>query len=257
MKENKGILDIIDGLNLPKHLLQKSEKLLVSLFGPSMHEVGGMIADQVRLRRFKNQIAILEKAHKYVEEKGIKPKSLDLKVLAPIVEYSSLEENINIQEMWCRLIANALTEDRTVRLEKKCITILSNISIDEAIFFKKLYSVADRRRDVNFSNLSAKAKSHRKIYSSKQLSIAKTYLPLNLIYKEIGIDSVDSGMLIEGLVSLEIAKWDVPSVDISAEKSYDDPNDLSIDVDLTLDDPDGIYITNLGEEFVKICSINK
>jgi hypothetical protein len=257
MEENKGILNVLDGLNLPKHILQKSEKLLVTLFGPSMHEVGGMLADQVRYRRFNNQIAILEKAQKFVEEKGIKPRSLDLKILAPIVEYSSLEENINIQEMWASLIANVLTEDRTVRIEKKCVNILSNISIDEAIFFKNLYSIAEEKREAKVLNLSIKAKTQRKIDNAKKIPITKTYLPLTIIYEKTGIDKVDSGILIESLVSLEIVKWDVPSVDVSAEKTFDDPDDLSVDVDLTLDDPDGIYITNLGSEFVTICSVNK
>jgi alpha/beta superfamily hydrolase len=54
--------DIVKDLNWPKQILDKSEALLKTLFGPSFEEFGGMISDQVKLRRFKNQLKIFTKA---------------------------------------------------------------------------------------------------------------------------------------------------------------------------------------------------
>lgn len=150
MEENKSVTDLIADLNIPKQLLDKSEKLLVSLFGQSVQDVGGIISDQVRLRRFKNQVTILEKADEYVKKKGINPKNINLKVLAPMVEFSSLEEDSNLQDRWSHLISNTLTKESSVRLERKCVLILSNISIDEAIFFDNLFSIALEKRKEKF-----------------------------------------------------------------------------------------------------------
>ena len=88
---------IIDNLNLPKQILDKSEALLKTLFGPSFDELGGMISDSVRLRRFKNQIKIFSKAQQILKDKNIDPKKVSLKVLAPLIEYSSYEEEETLQ----------------------------------------------------------------------------------------------------------------------------------------------------------------
>lgn len=99
---------IIDNLNIPKQILDKSENLFRSLFGPSINEMGGLIADNVRLRRFKNQIRIFSKAQKILRDKNIQPSKVSLKVLAPLIECSSLEENKTLQEKWANLIAHIL-----------------------------------------------------------------------------------------------------------------------------------------------------
>jgi hypothetical protein len=65
---------ILDNLNIPKQIIDKSEQLLKTLFGPSFDEMGGIIADQVKLRRFKNQIKIFGKAQEILKESGIDPK---------------------------------------------------------------------------------------------------------------------------------------------------------------------------------------
>ena len=50
--------EIIDGLNLPKQILDKTEKFMAKLFGSATTEYGEIFADKVRFRRLKNQIKI-------------------------------------------------------------------------------------------------------------------------------------------------------------------------------------------------------
>ena len=70
---------IIDGLNLPKQILDKSESLLKTLFGPSLNEVGELLADSVKLRRLKNQIKIFSKAQEILKANHIDPKKVSTK----------------------------------------------------------------------------------------------------------------------------------------------------------------------------------
>ena len=74
--------EIVKDLNWPKQILDKSESLIKTLFGPSFDELGGMISDQIKLRRFKNQLTIFTKAQEILKEKNIDPKKVSLKVEA-------------------------------------------------------------------------------------------------------------------------------------------------------------------------------
>jgi hypothetical protein len=53
-----------------------------------------MIADNVKMRRFQNQLKIFTKAQKILEQKNIDPSKVSLKTLAPLIEFSSYEEFI-------------------------------------------------------------------------------------------------------------------------------------------------------------------
>ena len=74
-------------------LINKGEAAIKAVLGPSVTEISETFADYFRLRRFKNQVKIFTKAQEYLEETGIEPKQVDLKVLVPLVQLCSLEEN--------------------------------------------------------------------------------------------------------------------------------------------------------------------
>lgn len=123
---------ILDNLNIPKQILDKSEALLKTLFGPSLDEFGGMIADNVKLRRFKNQIRIFSKAQEILKEKKIDPKKVSLKVLAPLIEFSSYEEEEKLQDKWAKLTTHILSGNGDVVFQQNCINILNKLSSEEA-----------------------------------------------------------------------------------------------------------------------------
>lgn len=60
--------EIIESLNLPKQILDKTEKLMAKLFGPSIKEFGKLFADNVKFRRLKNQIKTLDKTRVLLEK---------------------------------------------------------------------------------------------------------------------------------------------------------------------------------------------
>jgi hypothetical protein len=76
------------------------------LAGSSLEEAGLLLADQVRVRRLKNQIKIFSDAKKIAEENNITIKQINLKTLVPLLEFSSLEEDETLQQKWSNLIVN-------------------------------------------------------------------------------------------------------------------------------------------------------
>lgn len=102
MAENK--LDITStavekGIDLVKGFIEK-------LIGSTLEETGNILFDNVRLYRLKNQIKIMSKVQKIVEDNNIEMKQISLKTLVPLLDYSSLEDNETLQDKWTNLIVN-------------------------------------------------------------------------------------------------------------------------------------------------------
>jgi len=102
MAENK--------INITSSLAEKgfdaAKSFLSRLIGPAVDEVGLLIADPIRAWRFNNQLRMLNKAEERIKKQGISLKKISIKNLVPLLEYSSLEEDDNLQDMWINLFVN-------------------------------------------------------------------------------------------------------------------------------------------------------
>lgn len=115
---------INEGIQLAKDFLQK-------LISPSVEEMGLLVADNIRFWRFKNQIRMLQKAESYVVKKQIEVKRLPIKILVPLLEGASLEENDELQEKWVGLLVNYI-DSKKVQQSSIFPFILSQLSTNEA-----------------------------------------------------------------------------------------------------------------------------
>jgi hypothetical protein len=70
-------------------------------------EAGGLLADGLRLQRFKRQLRIVKKAEELVDEAGLSARAVPLKTLAPLVAWGSLEDDEEMIGRWANLLASA------------------------------------------------------------------------------------------------------------------------------------------------------
>ena len=88
------------GLDLIKSFLEKA-------IGPTAEEFGLAISDNLKIRRFKNQIKNLEKAKQIAQKNNVSIKQINLKALIlPYLEGVALEEDETLQDMWANLFVN-------------------------------------------------------------------------------------------------------------------------------------------------------
>jgi hypothetical protein len=95
-------------------LTKPAEEFLSKVAGTPGAEVGELLADRVRFRRFRNQLRIVEKAQKMLAEAGIEPGMVPLGVLAPLLDGASWEEDDSMSVRWASLLASAAIEDVSV-----------------------------------------------------------------------------------------------------------------------------------------------
>jgi len=131
-----------------KQLINKASKFLEKIVNPPLKELGGLLADKVKFWRFKNQINTIIKAEDFIIQKGIQPKKIRLKTLFQLLEYSSWEEDPDMQTKWASLLANAVNPEYSHYINSSYLEILNQISPLEA---KVLYLMFQECEDFRLS----------------------------------------------------------------------------------------------------------
>ena len=103
-----------------------------AFFGDAAHELGQTLTDRVRLYRYGRSLKMLKKAEKMVKDAGLTPKAVPIKLLLPLLDGASLEENEELHTMWAALLANAATSENANTVEASFIAILKQMSPEEA-----------------------------------------------------------------------------------------------------------------------------
>lgn len=148
----KNVSEAISDLAKAEQERQKTTQELIraaraagAYFGPhfdgAISEFGKMIGDIIGHWRFLNLNRILNKVEKRVKEGSVHPaalRQLGLIESLRLIEAASAEEEETVQELWARLIANALKSDGTTVIKKVYVDLLKSISPAEAMLLDLL-----------------------------------------------------------------------------------------------------------------------
>lgn len=126
-------------------------ELIVRLFGPASDEIGEGL--RVGARTLMRKLRLFERTQEITIEIGIEPVRVPLKILKPIIENGSLEENDGLQDVWARLLANAADPSRPDSIPPAFPEILRQLSALDAMFLEHLYARICKEEDDNLKNL--------------------------------------------------------------------------------------------------------
>lgn len=135
----------------PKDILETGLKtlfgpvsdLFLKLTGPTAEEYGLMWAESVRVRRTKRLVNGLAKTKRLVEAAGFEPRTVPDKLLLPIFNGMSVEEDEDLQTMWAALLANAASPENPGRVNPGFAAILTKMSRDEAVLMNWIYDAVE------------------------------------------------------------------------------------------------------------------
>jgi hypothetical protein len=134
-----------------------AKTFFAKIFGPAADEFGMQLADNMRIRRLKNQIKNLEKVQRIVEKENITMKQIDLKALVPLLEATALEENEELQNMWTNLFTNYIDAGKNL-LTHVYPGILRQLSSDEVAILKRMQAEGNWIRIVDRETLRGNPK---------------------------------------------------------------------------------------------------
>jgi len=124
--------------------IDTAKVFLGKLITPAIEEIGLLAKDKVTLWRFKNQVKILNKAQKHCEIHNINPKKVQFKLLVPLIETSSLEEDEILQDKWAILLSNMVDSEQNIE-NHVFPYILGQISKNEFLFVEQVYLYKRKR----------------------------------------------------------------------------------------------------------------
>jgi len=95
-------------------------------------------------RRLENLRQIGNRANLTLLNLGVQPTPIPLKIIQPMVEGASLEEDTNLQEKWANLMANAADPRRKYDISPLFQSILRELSPRDAVFLDAIHKEWDR-----------------------------------------------------------------------------------------------------------------
>ena len=109
------------------------------VFGPMAEELGLYLADKIKYRRQKNFVVFLQEYLDLVRQLGLPQEEPPVKLLHPILENASLEEDDLLRSKWVALLANAADPGSDASLLSGFVEVLKQISPQEAQLLDWLY----------------------------------------------------------------------------------------------------------------------
>lgn len=134
-EEKSSILKITDRVT---DLIQK-------LAGPMVEEVGLMFGDKVKYYRVKNWIETAQKTERILRDARLPPNAVPPRLLLPIIEGSSLENDDSLQELWAGLLASA--SQQTDLVSPSFVETLKQLTPAEARHLERIYKNLSDHRD--------------------------------------------------------------------------------------------------------------
>jgi len=119
--------------------LEPVKTALTNVASPFTEEIGKLLALPFKWWNFRASCFIMEKAKKFLDEKGIQSQQVPMKLLAPILEYGSLEDDESMQDRWARLLASAADHGKSGVIPPCFPAILKEISPVEATILDRIY----------------------------------------------------------------------------------------------------------------------
>ena len=131
---------------------------LEKLFGPAAKEAGGMLGDWLRDKREmmqRNRTNVARKVQTIMLEESVEPKEMSSKVLLPMLEGISVEDEDILQDMWANLFVNYIDSEKNMQVVvyPSILKQLSSeqVKILDGLYFPNEYGVS--LDPVNFKEL--------------------------------------------------------------------------------------------------------
>src|SRR5438132_72971 len=97
------------------------------MLGPAADEVAEQLRTEIKVYRYGRTLTLLKKAEKMANDAGFMPQAVPLKILFPLLEGASFEENEDLHTMWAALLANAASPENGGKISPGFIAILKQM----------------------------------------------------------------------------------------------------------------------------------
>jgi hypothetical protein len=174
----------------------KFTDIVKAMLGPATAEIAERFRGEIRRYRYGRQLECLKKAEKMAKDAGFTPKAVPIKLLFPLLDGASLEENEDLHTMWAALLANASSPTNAGKVRPGFIAILKQMAPDEALALKVIQESEEARQVLLSKARTSETPELAAQYRQKSQSISgeplRTVLHQRLTQTDSSFINVDS-----------------------------------------------------------------
>lgn len=223
---------------------EEANEFLSKIFGTLAEKTGDILSDlldgslgvKVKQWRYKRIVDTILKARQYLHDKGVDPRSVPLKILHPLLDSASLEDNGNMQEKWAALLANAADPKKSDDIHTSYIEILKQLTPIEAKILDDYYRMYQEIEEkIRWERTGFGHKSNFKVFKSD-------------VCNNTDLCSEQFDLIACNLIRLNLLQ--LPGITDAAAITSDTGNKK---LPLVIKTYEFVQLTPLGEGFVKSC----
>lgn len=124
--------------------LEPANDLIKRIGGPVADEIGEYLAASVRPYTVVRKVEAMAKAQRMLKDRGIPPQSVPPRLLLPILEGASIEDEEDLHTKWSALLANAASSGM---VHPSYIEILKQLTPEDARLLDKLYELTKEKKN--------------------------------------------------------------------------------------------------------------
>ena len=119
---------------------EKSGPFLSKVFGTSIESAVGIIGDKLEYLKWERQTRMIDRINKYHKERNLtEVRPIPPKFAIPLIVNATLEEENDLQDIWCKLIANALDPNFDSEIRYAFIYIIKSLTSLDAMILELFY----------------------------------------------------------------------------------------------------------------------
>ncbi len=138
MTEPSTAASVLKGLaKIPAPVVKAAIGFVESLLGEPLKVAGSAIADQVEMWKWANRVRMAARAQEILKEEKVAARVVAPAFLLPVIEAAGYTDDPTLQEMWARLLAAGVKDDR--KQQPMLVRILRDFSPGDARFLKQVH----------------------------------------------------------------------------------------------------------------------
>lgn len=234
--------------------------IVKDVFSPSAKIIGSWLGEAFSVNysqwRAKQAAKVVEGAGEILAELNLEPTVCKPKILLPLIEQASLEEDDDLTKKWMGLLASAVTGNS---IHPSYSKILSEIIQIEAKIIDYLYSLEidlDKLKlEIDLDKLKKDKIHEREKIKSRRELLGR--FRLKNIQESLQFNDEEFYLSIDNLLRIRLCYHpeEEESYEVVTETSLDD-EELSVNTDSVTNiytDTEVVRLTRLGKSFVKAC----
>jgi hypothetical protein len=216
---------------------EKMGSFISRIIGEPLDAISGMVTDRLRFMRWERQTRFVDRYWEIINRRqlAVLPGVAPPKLVLPIIEHASLEENNELQDLWANLLASIVDPKFSEKIRTAYIDILKELEVIDVHVLNFIYKQAS-------------------LYAPSTISTPMDYPVLRItIASELQIDPIAYETSIDNLIRVRCTASFVEAKNIKT--STYDHNEYYENV--TTDHRyDVVCLTSLGLGFVEACISN-